>query len=165
MKKLNISQIQFEAKSTPQENCDKLEFFYKKAINSKPDLICTPECSNIITNNKKHLFKFASYQKDCPILNMSKKFAKQNKVHINIGSLLLKKKNQKRLVNRSFVIDQNGKIKSYYDKIHMFDVKISKKETHAESESFKPGKKITLTKIKNVKFGLTICYDLRFPNL
>ena len=38
-------------------------------------------------------------------------------------------------------------------------------EKHKESESFKPGKKIMLTKIRNIKLGLTICYDLRFPNL
>ena len=105
MKNLKISQIQFEAKPTPLENCDQLENFYKKALKFKPDLICTPECSNIITSDKKHLFKFANYQNDCPILKMSKEFANENNVYINIGSLLLKKKNEKRLVNRSFVID------------------------------------------------------------
>ncbi len=165
MKKLNISQIQFEAKPTPQENCDQLEVLYRKALKFKPDLICTPECSNIITNDRKHLYQFANYQKDCPILNMSKLFAKENKVYINIGSLLLKKKNQKRLVNRSFIIDDKGKIKTYYDKIHMFDVSINKIETHKESDSFKPGNKLILTSIKKIKFGLSICYDLRFPNL
>ena len=165
MKNLKISQIQFEAKPTPLENCNQLENFYKKALKFKPDLICTPECSNIITSDKKHLFKFANYQNDCPILNMSKEFAKENNVYINIGSLLLKKKNQKRLVNRSFIIDNKGKIQSFYDKIHMFDVNINKNESHRESDSFKPGKKIKITKIKNTKFGLTICYDLRFPNL
>ena len=67
MKTLKISQIQFEAKPTPQENCNQLEKFYKKALKFKPDLICTPECSNIITSDKKHLFKFANYQNDCPI--------------------------------------------------------------------------------------------------
>ncbi len=165
MKNLKISQIQFEAKPTPQENCDQLETFYNKALKFKPHLICTPECSNIITGDKKHLYKFSNYQNDCPILIMSKNFAKNNKVYINIGSLLLKKKNQKRLVNRSFVIDDKGKIQSFYDKIHMFDVDINKYESHRESDSFKPGKKIEITKIKNTKFGLSICYDLRFPNL
>ena len=72
---------------------------------------------------------------------MSKEFAKENNVHINIGSLLLKKKNQKRLVNRSFIIDIKGKIQSFYDKIHMFDVNINKIESHRESDSFKPIKK------------------------
>ncbi len=165
MKSLKISQIQFQARSTPNDNCIQLEKFYKKTLTFNPDLICTPECSNIITNDKKHLFNFTTYQNDCPILNMSKKFAKKNKIYINIGSLLLKKKNQKRLVNRSFVINEEGEIKSYYDKMHMFDVNISKNEKHKESASFKPGHKSVITEIKKIKFGLTICYDLRFPNL
>ena len=165
MKKLKISQIQFEAKPTPQENSHQLENFYKKALRFKPDIICTPECSNIITNDMKHLFDFANYQRDCPILKMTKKFSKKNKVHVNIGSLLLKIENQKKLVNRSFFVDDNGSIKSYYDKIHMFDVNISEKETHRESELFKAGKKIILTRIKKINIGLAICYDLRFPNL
>ncbi len=165
MKNLKISQIQFEAKPTPQENCYQLEKFYNQSLKFKPDLICTPECSNIITNDKKHLFKYANYQRNCPILKMTKQFAKKNKVHINVGSLLLKRENQSKLVNRSFLIDQLGRIKSYYDKIHMFDVNINKEETHRESEAFQSGKKITLSKIKKIKLGLTICYDLRFPNL
>ena len=162
---LKISQIQFQAKPTPQQNSILLENYYKQTKKFKPHLICTPECSNIITNDKSHLFKYANYQSECPILYMSKKFARKNNVHINIGSLLIKTKNQKKLSNRSFLIDNKGKLKSYYDKIHMFDVKIDKRETHKESESFKPGKKITLTKFNNINFGFTICYDLRFPGL
>ena len=162
---MKISQIQFEAKATPQENCEKLFRYYNATLKFKPDLICTPECSNIITNDKKHLLEFSNYQEDCPILNMTKKFAKENNVNINIGSLLLKKRNHKKLVNRSFLINKNGKINSYYDKIHMFDVKINKKENHKESAVFKAGKKIIISKVNNVNIGLTICYDLRFPNL
>ena len=165
MKNFKISQIQFQAKSTPMENCNQLEILFKKSIKYNPDLICTPECSNIITNNKKYLFKITNYQNDCPILDMTKKFAKKNKVYINIGSLLLKRKNKQKLVNRSFLIDDNGQIKSYYDKVHMFDVKINQKETHKESDSFESGKKTTLTLIKKIKFGFSICYDIRFPYL
>ena len=165
MKNLRISQIQFEAKATPQENCNQLYNFYKKSLNYKPDLICTPECSNIITNDKKHLLKFTNYEEDCPILNMSKEFAYKNKIFINIGSLLLREQNQKKLVNRSFFIGANGNVKVSYDKIHMFDVKINNKENHKESDSFQPGNKIIINKIKDITFGFTICYDLRFPSL
>ena len=165
MKSFKISQIQFQAQSTPQENCHLLFNYYKKTLKFKPDLICTPECSNLITGDKNHLFKFANFDKDCPILNMSKLFAKENKVFINIGSLLLKQKNKNKLVNRSFLINTNGKIQKYYDKIHMFDVSLNNKEIYKESNFFHSGKKIAFTKIKNIPLGLTICYDLRFPNL
>ena len=165
MKKFKVSQIQFQALSTPHENANLLEKYFNKTLIFKPDLICTPECSNIITHDKKYLLNNSTYQYNCPIIKKAKIFAKQNKVFINIGSLLLKLKENKKLVNRSILIDNNGKIKSTYDKIHLFDVNISSRETHRESHFFIKGKRKVLSKIKNVKIGLTICYDLRFPDL
>ena len=165
MKKIKISQIQFEAKSTPIKNAKILNYYFDKAIKFKPNLICTPECSNIITSDKSYLLKNTNYESDCPVLDMTKIFAKDNKVNINIGSLLLKKKNSKKLVNRSFFINEKGIIIKKYDKIHMFDVNINKKEVHRESDTFSAGKNIAVLSLNNIKIGLTICYDLRFPNL
>ena len=165
MKKFKISQIQFQAKNTPDQNAKLLLNLFKKTKKYKPDLICTPECSNIITHDKKHLIKFSTYQNNCPILKNAKIFAKKNKVNINIGSLLLKIDRSKKLVNRSFLINTKGKIQKKYDKIHLFDVNINKTETHRESDSFIKGNKIAISKIDGILIGLTICYDLRFPNL
>lgn len=165
MKNFKISQIQFEAKKLPIQNANILESYFNKSLKFKPHIITTPECSNIITNSNMHLIKYANYQLDCPVLKMAKKFAKQNKVYINIGSLLLKQKNNKKLINRSFIINKIGKIVKYYDKIHMFDVKINSKEKYSESSSFSSGKKISFFSFRNIKIGLAICYDLRFPYL
>ena len=96
---------------------------------------------------------------------MAKLYAIKNCVSINVGSLLLKEKNRKKLVNRSFFISSKGKIVSRYDKIHMFDVNINKNETHRESHTFKAGKNVVSINLQNIKIGFTICYDLRFPNL
>lgn len=165
MKTINISQIQFEAKSTPFKNAEQLKKLFDKTKKFKPNLICTPECSNIITNDINYLRKNTTFENDCPIINMAKIYAKENNVNINIGSLLLKIKNQKKLVNRSYFINTKGKIAKTYDKIHMFDVNINKKETHRESDTFQAGSNIVLLNIDKIKIGLTICYDLRFPNL
>ena len=165
MKTISISQIQFEAKSTPFKNAELLKKYFEKTKKFKPNLICTPECSNIITNDINYLRKNTTFENDCPIINMAKLFAKENNVNINIGSLLLKIKNQKKLVNRSYFINTKGKIVKTYDKIHMFDVNINKKETHRESDTFQAGSNIILSNIDKIKIGFTICYDLRFPNL
>ena len=85
---------------------------------------------------------------------------------IQASSLLrLKVKNKKKLVNRSYLINNKGVIVKKYDKIHMFDVNINKKETHRESDTFEAGKNISLLNINKINIGFTICYDLRFPNL
>ena len=52
------------------------------------------------------------------------------------------KVSKNKLVNRSVLINQDGKIKSYYDKIHMYDVILSKKEKYFESKTFTAGKKL-----------------------
>ena len=93
-----------------------------------------------------------------------KKLAKKYRKWILIGSLIIKI-SKKKLVNRSVLIDTNGRIKTYYDKIHMYDVKLSKKEKYFESKIFEAGNKKKLFKLPWGKLGLTICYDLRFPNL
>ena len=165
MKVFRISQIQFEAKSTPIENSKLLEKYFAKSQKFKPDLICTPECSNIITNDKTHLFNYSTYQSDCPVIKMSKEFSKKNKVNINLGSLLLKVKGKKKMINRSIIINKHGRIQSSYDKIHLFDVNIDKNETHRESYFFNCGKKLKVTKVNGINVGLSICYDLRFPNM
>ena len=165
MNKLKISQVQFQASHIPALNAKILEKSFNKTLKFKPHLICTPECSNMITNDKNYLITNAPYQNTCPVLKMAKDFAKKNKITINLGSLLLKIKNQRKLVNRSYFINNNGIVEKTYDKIHMFDVKINNKEKHQESFLFRAGNKITYTNINNLKIGMTICYDLRFPNL
>ena len=165
MNKLKISQVQFQASHIPALNAEILEKSFNKTLKFKPHLICTPECSNMITNDKNYLITNAPYQNTCPVLKMAKDFAKKNKVTINLGSLLLKVKNQRKLVNRSYFINNNGFIEKTYDKIHMFDVKINKKEKHQESSLFQAGNEKTYAKINNIKLGMTICYDLRFPSL
>ena len=132
MKTIKISQIQFEAKSTPLENAKLLKKYFYKTKKFHPNIICTPECSNIITNDIDYLKKNTTFENDCPIIAMAKLYAKENNVNINIGSLLLKVKNKKKLVNRSYFINTKGKIVKKYDKIHMFDVNINTKETHRE---------------------------------
>ena len=97
MSNFKISQIQFQAMPLPNENADLLEKLYKKSMNFKPDLICTPECSNIITNDKSFLFENTTYQPNCPVIKKTKLFAKKNKVNINLGSLLLKLKGKKQI--------------------------------------------------------------------
>ena len=97
-------------------------------------------------------------------LNGIKKIAKKYKRWILIGSLIIKVSKNK-LVNRSVLVDKTGKIRTYYDKIHMYDVALSKREKYFESKTFSAGKKIKSSNLPWGKLGLSICYDLRFPNM
>ena len=67
--------------------------------------------------------------------------------------------------NTSVLIDRAGKIVAKYRKIHLFDVNLANGEKHYESERIVPGDELVTVEVDGITFGLTICYDLRFPEL
>ena len=159
-----ISCIQLKSTNNIENNLLITTRLVKKAVTQKSDFILTPEASSIMSLNKKELYKKVSKMNDDIYVLGIKKLAKKYKKWILIGSVFVKNKKNK-MVNRSILINKKGKIKKYYDKIHMYDVSLSKKEKYFESKTFTPGKKIKSFKLPWGKLGLTICYDLRFPNL
>jgi predicted amidohydrolase len=159
-----VSCIQLKSNNNIYFNLKKTEKFVQKAISQNADFILTPEVSSLFSIDKKQLLKICTSMKKDIYLNGMRKLAKKYKKWILIGSLIIKVSKNK-LVNRSVLIDRNGKIKTYYDKIHMYDANLSKKERYFESKTFTAGNKIKSFKLPWGKIGLTICYDLRFPNL
>tara|TARA_B100000963_G_scaffold189791_1_gene165112 strand:+ start:564 stop:1361 length:798 start_codon:yes stop_codon:yes gene_type:complete len=156
--------IQLKSNNNIVQNLKKTEKLIHKAIKQKTDFILTPEISSLFSLKKKQLLKVCKSMNEDIYLNGIKQLAKKYKKWILVGSLIIKVSKNK-LVNRSVLIDQTGKIRTYYDKIHMYDVVLSKKEKYLESKTFIAGKKIKSFKLPWGKLGLSICYDLRFPNL
>ena len=159
-----VSCIQLKSNNNINFNLKSTEKFFLKAIKQKTDFILTPEVSSLFSLNKKQLLKVCTSMKEDIYLNGIKRLAKKFKKWVLVGSLIIKVGKNK-LVNRSVLIDKNGKIKSYYDKIHMYDVILSKKERYFESKTFTAGNKVKSYNLPWGKIGFTICYDLRFPNL
>ena len=159
-----VSCIQIKSNNNIYYNLKKTEKLIIKAVKQKTDFILTPEVSSLFSLNKKQLLKTCKPMSEDIYLNGIRNLAKKYKKWILIGSLIIKVSKNK-LVNRSVLIDKNGKINSFYDKIHMYDVILSKKEKYHESKTFTSGKKIKFANLPWGKLGLSICFDLRFPNL
>jgi len=159
-----VSCIQLCSSDNVEYNFKKTKELILKAVKQKTNFILTPEVSSKISLNKKKLLKTATSMDKDFYLHGIRDLAKKYKKWILIGSLILKIGKNK-LVNRSILISSKGKIKCYYDKIHMYDAKLSKKEKYFESKLFKSGNKIKLAKLPWGKLGLSICYDLRFPSM
>ena len=133
-----------------------------KAIEQKSDFIITPESSSLFGLSKKLLLQTATIMEKDIYLKSIIELAKTYKKWI-LTCVLIKEKNK--IKNRSVLINPNGIIATYYDKIHMYDAELSKKEKYFESKIFSPG---TLLKTANLpwgRLGLSICYDVRFPNM
>jgi predicted amidohydrolase len=91
--------------------------------------------------------------------------AARHGVWVQLGSLALRQEETERLANRSFLIDADGEIRARYDKIHLFDVDLPTGESWRESASYAPGSRSVVAETPWGRLGLSICYDLRFPNL
>ena len=159
-----VSCIQLRSTNNIHQNLKKTEKLIIKAVKQKTDFIITPEVSSLFSLNKKKLLKICKSMDKDIYLNRIKILAKKYKKWILIGSLIIKISKVK-LVNRSVLIDNKGKVRTYYDKIHMYDVVLNKREKYFESKTFSAGKKVKSFKLPWGKLGLTICYDLRYPNL
>jgi deaminated glutathione amidase len=70
-----------------------------------------------------------------------------------------------RILNRSYLVDPAGAIRARYDKIHLFDVDLARGESYRESSTIRPGETAPVVATPFARLGLTICYDLRFPQL
>lgn len=161
MSKLIVSCIQTNTSSDFQKNMINLELFIKKAKERKSKLVCLPECASIMSNSKSDLEKFCEknpFQRF--ICNIAKKF----QIFIVVGSTIVKSSKEK-FFNRSLVINSQGKIICFYNKINLFDVVLNKREKYFESNLYKGGTKLKVVELPWGKMGLTICYDVRFPNL
>lgn len=160
---MKIACIQLSSTKNYIRNINDIINYVNQAIKNKSDLIITPETSSIMTDNKSDLFKFSYEMKKDPLIKKLSFISKSKKKWILIGSLSIKVGNKLR--NRSILLGPNGNVVKYYDKINMFDVRVSKKEKHYESSIYKAGNKLVSTKLPWGNLGFSICYDLRFPEL
>ena len=161
-KKIKILCLQTKSSKDPNKNINMLENLFKK-VSTKVDLICLPECVAVFSDDSKTINLFLKKFKD-PFFNLIKQQAIQKKCCIQIGSVP-ERYNQNKFVNRSYVIDENGSINSFYDKINLFDVKLNNSEYYYESKNYVSGNKTVVSDLPFGKLGLSICYDLRFPKL
>ena len=160
---MKVACIQLSCDENIDLNYQKVIYFINKAIKNKAELIITPEATAILTDSKKKLYKKSYNMRNDPLIKKIKEISKKNKKWILIGSLFIKDKQT--LKNRSIMINPKGNIEAYYDKINMFDVKLNYNEKYEESKTFTAGKKIKTVDLPWGRLGMTICYDLRFPEI
>tara|TARA_B100000686_G_C16620933_1_gene879178 strand:+ start:156 stop:944 length:789 start_codon:yes stop_codon:yes gene_type:complete len=137
-----------------------------KAKNNKADIVLFPENCGFMGTGKL-MQKNASYEKNHLVLKASKELAKKYRIFVLLGSIAVLKirNNNLKMANRSYLIDDRGEVLVKYDKINMFDVVISKNEVYRESDRYHAGENIVNVESKLGNFGLSICYDIRFPDL
>src|SRR5262249_7953806 len=100
-----------------------------------------------------------------PTLREMSQLAKELSVSLVAGSILETGAPDGRLYNTSVLFDETGEKRAVYRKIHLFDVEIGDGATYRESAAVAPGTDIVAAPTPVGSVGLSICYDLRFPEL
>lgn len=127
------------------------------------DFILLPENATYIGSNKKLIIENSFEEKKHPGVLAITQIAVLLKKWVLVGSVYIKEK--RKIFNRSILIGPDGKIKKRYDKIHLFKANLPDGKRYNENDYFTAGKKISLFDLPWGSLGMTICYDLRFPNL
>ncbi|MGF7119085.1 carbon-nitrogen hydrolase family protein [Methanobacterium oryzae] len=142
-------------------NINRAVSMIEDAAQNKADLIVLPEMFNCPYDINK--FKeYAEKREDSKTLKAISNISKGFGVHIIAGSI--PELDNGKIYNSSFAFN-NGKIVGLCRKIHLFDIDIPDKITFKESEVLTAGNQITVLDTKLCKIGLSICYDMRFPEL
>lgn len=158
--------LQLTSSDTPSENAQTVRAMMRDASAKGADLVCTPEITNCVTSNRARQAEVLHPEETDPTLAALREEAAALGIWLAIGSLGIRTGDPDgRFANRSYLIAPDGGISARYDKIHMFDVDVSPTETYRESSAYRPGTRAVVAQTPLATFGLTICYDVRFPHL
>ena len=152
--------VQMTSGPDVDENLKAVEGFIREAAEQGASFIATPEMTESVRRYTKDKLADAS---DKPTKLFSA-LAKELNIWLLAGSFGIKITDDK-LANRSMLFAPDGTTRAHYDKIHMFDVTISRKEFYRESSEYEAGDQAVVADCDGVKLGMGICYDLRFPQL
>ena len=158
--------LQTNASDDPDANLRGLLPMVERAAVDGADLILTPEVTNCVSTSRARQRAVLRHEADDPTLAALRDAAARHGVWILIGSLaLLTEDADGRFANRSLLIAADGSVVARYDKIHMFEVSVTDRETYRESEGYRPGDRAVVADTPWARLGLTVCYDVRFPAL
>ena len=160
---LRIACIQLTAGSDKAANLEQAERLVARAVSLGAELVVLPEKWNLV-GNAEALHEGAETLEQGQSVRAMAAWAKQHGIVLIGGSIAERREGREKLSNTSLVFDATGVLIARYRKLHLFDVEIAG-QTYRESEAEEPGDEVVLTEAGGWKIGLTICYDLRFPEL
>ena len=163
-KPFKVACIQNTATPDLDENVAKLSSLIRDAAAAGADFIALPEHCTLMEPRRAVLHDHAAPLDEHPTLAHFKALAGELGRWMLIGSIPARSPDG-RIANCSVLLDNGGRVVASYDKIHMFDVDLPTGERFRESEDFQPGPEARLVDTPWGVLGMTVCYDLRFPQL
>ncbi|KTD24820.1 nitrilase [Legionella lansingensis] len=159
-----VAAVQLTSSTSIAKNLKQIQPFFAKARDESVDLLVLPENFAFMGKSEKDKLQKAEQYGTGEIQEHISRWAKEYRLWVIAGTLPLK--GLKAHVRSScLVFDNKGLCAARYDKIHLFDVCVSEQEVHQESSTIERGDDVVVAETPVGRVGLTVCYDLRFPEL
>jgi predicted amidohydrolase len=159
---MRAAAVQLNSQEDKQRNLDSAARLVREAAGDGADLVCLPEKWNLLGDAAALIA--GAEPLDGPTLNAARDWARDLGIHLVAGSIAERVDGHDRLFNTSVLIGPGGDDLATYRKIHMFDVDVGG-VAYRESENEEGGDQIVSAELGDLELGLTVCYDLRFPEL
>ena len=159
---LRVAAIQLASDEHVDANVERAERGVREAVERGARLITLPEKWNAI--GELEVLRAAAEPIDGPTITRVREWALEHDAWILSGSSVVREPGEDKLRNLSVLVDPAGEIRATYAKMHMFDVDVAG-VAYRESDGERPGDEIVVTDVDGTPLGMSVCYDLRFPEL
>ena len=161
--RLRVACVQLNASAVKADNLEKVDRLVARAAATGADLVVLPEKWNAL-GPPDVLRENAEPIEGGETVEAMSAWARDHGITLVGGSISERREGREKLSNTCLVFDPEGEVAMAYRKIHMFDVQVGG-HVYRESEAEEPGEEIALVTVEDWRLGLTVCYDLRFPEL
>ena len=159
---MRVAAVQLNSTDDKGRNLETAERQVRAAAADGAVLVGLPEKWNLLGGSEA--LREGAEPLDGPSLSAARSWAAELGIHLLAGSIAERVEGQERLSNTSVLIGPDGDDLAAYRKIHMFDVEVGG-VTYRESENEQGGEEIVSAAAAGIEIGLSVCYDLRFPEL
>jgi len=161
---VRVAAVQLASGPSVAANLNEARRLIAMAAKQGAKLVALPEYFAIMGMQDTDKVKVREAEGTGPIQQFLAETAKKHKIWLVGGSVPLMSGDPNRVRNSSLVYDDKGKLVARYDKIHLFGFEMGK-EHYSEQRTIEPGSEVKVVDSPFGRLGLSICYDLRFPEL
>ena len=158
-----VSVVQMTSTNRHEANIGAVREQAEIAASEGCDLLALPEAAGMMNRDRKDALSRTTTERDDPFISACRELSSRFGIWIHVGSTPVQENGK--LLNHSVLIDRSAAIRARYDKIHLFDIFLEGRPASRESDRYTAGSEATVVDTPWGTWGLSICYDLRFPNL
>eukprot|EP01025_Chloroclados_australasicus_P031170 TRINITY_DN3148_c0_g3_i1.p1 TRINITY_DN3148_c0_g3~~TRINITY_DN3148_c0_g3_i1.p1 ORF type:complete len:353 (-),score=13.06 TRINITY_DN3148_c0_g3_i1:262-1239(-) len=161
---VKVAVAQMTSKDNLQTNLQTCKQLAHDAKRQDCKMLFLPECFAFLGHNSQQSLEIAE-PLDGNLMQQYRLIAQEYSIWLSLGGFQRKGLDAQHLFNCHVIVDNQGKIMATYDKIHLFNVDVPNGPVLMESNFTHPGNKLVVCDSPAGRLGVTICYDLRFPEL